>query len=146
MTTQQPVWKFTGHIGDVDPIAYGGAFVYQDETGVYGPEMTFFEPASDEQWHNLEGQMPVTVYRILLERNSENEWWYEKLSTVATYIGQTVADLQDIAKGTNTLALAQLYSDLISYFGAHQFDSYPVTMTEDEAYARYAMEMKAIRR
>lgn len=101
MTTQQPIWKLIGHTGDIDPIAYGGSFVYIDETGVYCPEMAFFEPGSDEQWHETEGATPLQVYRILLERNSEREWWYEKLSSIATFTGQALEDLQAIAEGDN---------------------------------------------
>ena len=50
METKQPSWKCIGHIGDVDPIAYGGGFVYIDETGIYPPELTYFEPAEDSDW------------------------------------------------------------------------------------------------
>lgn len=68
MSTQQPEWKNVGHIGDVDPIAHGGGFVYVDTTGVYPPELTWFEPGSDEQWHKTEGKTPLQVYRTVLDR------------------------------------------------------------------------------
>ena len=141
--TNQPVWKYAGHIGDTDPIAYGGGYVYTDKTGVYAPELTWFEPAPDEEWHKTEGTTPLQVYRVMLERDSTAEWWYDKLESIASYIGQTLEDVQIMAKSSNPVELAQLYSDLFSYFGVHEFDSYPNTMTEDEAYAQYAEEMKA---
>lgn len=144
METKQPVWKYAGHIGDVDPIAYGGGFVYIDETGVYGPEMTWFEPGTDEQWHETEGNTPLQVFRVLLER-PESEWWFDKLDTIASYTGQTVAELVLEAKSDNPVQVAQVYSDLIHYYGVEEFDSYPSTMTEDEAYARYAEEMRLSR-
>lgn len=63
----QPQWKLAGHVGDIDPIAFGGGFVYVDETGVYPPEMTYFEPAPDEEWHKLGDKVPVQIYRVVLD-------------------------------------------------------------------------------
>lgn len=146
MVTNQPIWKFAGHIGDIDPIAYGGGFIYTDETNVYCPEMTWFEPASDEEWHKTEGQTPVQVYRVLLEKDSEMEWWYSRLSEIASYAGQAVQELQRIAHSSNPVELASLYSSLIGYFGIANFDEYPTAITEDEAYRKYAGEMDASRR
>lgn len=89
---QQPTWRNIGHVGDVDPIAYGGGFVYEDETGVYCPEMAYFEPAPDED-------SPLHVYRVLLERDSTQEWWYADLSSVASYAGLTLGEAQRVANG-----------------------------------------------
>jgi hypothetical protein len=143
--SEQPNWKHVGSIGDRDPIAYGGGFIYEDTTGVYAPEVVYFEPAPDEEWHKTEGQTPVTVYRFILERDSQVEWWYDRLSDVAEYTEQMLEVLQAHAIGTLEQR-AQLYSDLISYHGAENFDSYPVQMTEDEAYAKYDAEMTATRK
>jgi hypothetical protein len=138
--TQQPIWKYVGHVGDVDPIAYGGGFIYVDETGVYGPEMTYFQPGPDEDWHKLGGTIPVETHRILLEHGA-GEWWYSKLDHIASYTGISLEQLQTDAQSTDAMTLAQLYADLISYFGAHEFNDYPVIISEDEAYAKYADEM-----
>lgn len=139
--TQQPIWKCIGHIGDVDPIAYGGGFVYADETNVYGPELTYFEPASDEDWHQTEGKTPLQVYRIMLE-SGPREWWYGELEDVAQSTGLDVSVYLADVQSNDPMRLARLYEDLIRHFGAHEFDSYPVTLTEDEAYSKYAEEMK----
>lgn len=174
MTTNQPIWKFAGHIGDVDPIAFGGAFVYTDETGAYGPEMTWFEPASDDEWHKTEGKTPLSVYRIVLDpprfktlteagkrqmvRTAElpvsergitwhwyNEWFVSKLPNVASSCGVTVMALLRGFFSKDAVQRAWAYESVISNFGVEEFDQSPVTMTEDEAYAKYAEEMKAIR-
>ncbi len=145
METKQPVWKYAGFVGDVDPIAYGGGFIYTDETGVYGPEMTWFEPGTDEQWHETESDTPLQVFRVLLETKPEAEWWFDKLEEIAGFTGQTAEELRLAAKSDNLVERANLYSDLIHYYGVEEFDSYPSTMTEDEAYARYAEEMKLSR-
>lgn len=71
ITTTQPQWAPISSIGDVDPIAFGGAIVYEDQTGHYPPEMTWFEPAPDEDWQRdtEDGtrNAKVAVYRIVLD-------------------------------------------------------------------------------
>jgi hypothetical protein len=157
MTTQQPVWKYAGHIGDVDPIAYGGGFVYADATGAYGPELTWFEPAPDEQWHKTEGQTPLQVYRILLEpprfktraANGETvwhrEWFMSDLQSVCNSCDISWTALARLLMSRDPQRRATGYWDLISYYGPYQFDQDPLTVTEDEAYERYAEEMKLTR-
>jgi hypothetical protein len=137
----QPKWKPIGHIGDVDPIAHGGGFVYEDQTGVYAPEMAWFEPSPDEQWHRLQGNTPLSVYRILIERDPASEWWYERLDEVARFCGRSIEDAQRLANG-NIIERAFLYDALIHYFGTENFDSYPTQTTEGKAYFRYWREMR----
>lgn len=134
----QPEWKYVGHIGDADPIAHGGAFVYTDATGVYGPEMAWFEPGSDQDWLKLAGETPLREYRILLENDATGEWWYDKLADVARFAGQPLAEMQANATSADPLKRAWVYDSLIHYFGPEEFCSDPLTLTEDEAYARYA--------
>jgi len=138
--TQQPKWKLAGHVGDVDPIAHGGGFVYIDETGVYGPEMTWFETLDDGTWERLQGETPVTEYRIMLDSGTE-EWWYEDLYKVVEYCGGQLKDYREYAVSSDPMVLANLYADLISYHSAYEFDQYPSTYTEDQEYERYKEEM-----
>jgi len=137
----QPVWQHVGSIGDKDPIAYGGGFIYEDTTGVYPSEVAWFEPAPDEEWHKTEGKTPLQVYRFILERDPESEWWWKRLTEVANTCDLSTQDAQDMACSTDVRQRAALYACLIYYFGAFEFDSDPLTMTEDEAYQRYATEI-----
>ncbi len=100
------------------------------------------EPSSDELWHELGEKTPLDVYRILLEKDSTREWWYEKLGEIKTFTGQTLQQLINDAANPDSLVRAWVYDSLIRYFGVEEFDSYPLRMTEDEAYERYASEMK----
>ena len=142
---KQQIWKYAGHIGDIDPIALGGGFVYTDQTGVYCPEMTYFEPGSDEQWHKLGGNTPATVYRIPLEKNSPAEFWYEKLADVARSCGQSLEDFQRRANGS-VMECASVYESLVHHFGAEEFDSNPQIVTEGKLYFRYWREMHYARK
>lgn len=175
MTTQQPVWKFAGHIGDVDPVSYGGGFVYVDETRVYPPELVWLDPASDEEWAEKEDAAEVTVYRFPLdpprfktlteagkasgfssshelpasERGKTWEWyaeWYvSHAGAVAESTGQSAFSLLRSLASKDPMRRASGYWDLVGYFGAYEFDSYPVKMTEAEARERYAAELTTCR-
>lgn len=60
--TNQPQWKLVAQLGDVDPISYGGYFIYEDETGVYAPEAEHLESPdedADDGW---------IVHRFSLDR------------------------------------------------------------------------------
>ena len=147
METKQPVWKCVGHIGDVDPIAYDGGFVYVDETNVYGPEMTYIVAGSDSDWETLGGKTPAMLYRIMLESSEPNtpEWWYSKLGSIAEFTGIPLMELETMAQSKDPLTLASVYAVLIAYFGPHEFDSYPSKLTEDEAYEKFSEEIKLAR-
>jgi hypothetical protein len=174
METKQPSWKCIGHIGDVDPIAYGGGFVYIDETGIYPPELTYFEPAEDSNWQENGKQSKLQKYRVVLDaprfktltdkgkrecfgtkelpaNQRGNTWywyseWYVKdLVSVANACGTRAFSLLRDLMSRNPMRRAFAYESLIRYFGVHEFDSYPRTLTEGEAYARFAEEMKLAR-
>jgi hypothetical protein len=59
----QPRWKFVANLGDVNPLDYGGLFVYVDETGIYPPEMERVEPDSED-----DENCTYTVHRVSLDR------------------------------------------------------------------------------
>lgn len=153
--TKQPVWKIVGRIGDVDPISHGGGFVYQDETGVYAPELVLIEPASDEEWERDKDSAKCDIYRLCLEPHtyidgilSDNPfhkdfsvWYADKIDAVADSSGLTSEDLRAGLLSDSPVERAHAYRDLIGHFGAHEFDSYPETMTEREAKERFKAEL-----
>jgi hypothetical protein len=172
---RQPIWKCVGHIGDIDPIAHGGGFVYADDADIYPPEMTYFEPASDENWERYGRNAQVTVYRLVLdpprfktltekgkglyfsseelpasERNDTwywyNEWYVKDLPGIAESVGSSTFSLLRGLMSKNPLHRAFVYGELIGHFGPHEFDSYPLQMTEKEAYKRYANELRDARK
>lgn len=120
--TNQPQWKRIDNLGDVHPIDYGGFFVYVDRTGVYAPEVELLDsPDSDdapEGW---------TIHRAIIEKDPAGEWWFPKLGEVAASIDMDVSELERMAISESVVTRAMVYQYLFSYFGAHEFDSYPVT-------------------
>jgi hypothetical protein len=147
----QPKWKIIGGVGDINPLDFDGGFVYIDETGIYDPEIVYFEPASDEQWEKFsnegkEDELPVLVYRVIIENDSSKEWWYKDLDEIQSYAGWSKESLKQVIKERNPLHMAALYMDLIRYYGAEEFDSYPIKMTVKEAEEKYKDEFKFVRK
>ncbi len=160
MTTQQPNWELVGNLGDVNVKNHGGFLVYRDTTGVYQPEVELYEANEDETGG--------TAYRFVLERprfktltekgkqsgfissrelpTSErndtwhwyNEWFVDKLDSVAETCGTTKFQLLRGLFSNNPMARASAYRDIVEYFGPDEFDSYPLALTEDEAIERYS--------
>lgn len=146
----QPKWKRVGSFGDVNPLDYGGGYIYIDETGVYPPEMEMIEPGESED-------DPISIYRLTLEPHtyvdgvlSDNPFhpaypvWYAKdLPRVCASMDVDAEDLIAELAGSDPIAKADAYQTLIGYFGPNEFDSEPLTMTREEAEARYADEGEA---
>jgi hypothetical protein len=177
--TNQPEWKYVGRIGDVDPISYGGGFVYEDVTGVYPPELSYIEPATDEEWEKYtnadnEDALPLQVYRIVLdaprfktytaegqrtawgqparklpanERGKTWEWhpeWYvAHLASVAESCGISQMSILRDLLSKHAGKRARGYETLIQCLGVENFDAYPITMTQAEARAHFAEELKS---
>jgi hypothetical protein len=129
MTTTQPIWEFVINLGDVNVADYGGFIVYRDTTGIYSPEAEIYE-ANDEE---TGGQ----VSRIVLDKAGDDEWYMDKLASVAATIGDTEAAVRARLLSDDIVERAKGYQDLILYFGAYEFDSYPRALTEAEAKERY---------
>jgi hypothetical protein len=141
--SRQPIWKCVANLGDVNPLLHGGFFIYVDTTGVYPPECALLE-VEDE--HDGRSQK-YTEYRCVMEQHtllggvlSENTFhpdsaaWYEdEIQNINPDIVRELltGDVRD--KGW-------AYQELMSHFGPHQFDSYPLTLSRKECEERYPEE------
>ena len=144
MTTRQPKWKLLANLGDVNPIDYGGYFVYQDTTEVYPPEAELLiSPDSDAgTW---------TVYRFVLDRMEEyelpdgriilipfgfskrsdlpfpienyGEWFSQDLDQVAEFIGTTADQLRSMFCSPEPTDRAMAYLAIAEYHGHENLDS-----------------------
>jgi len=131
----QPKWRLRANIGDVNPIDHGGKFVYVDSTGVYDPEMEILEPIDDggsEHWE---------IHRFSLERCtfengvlSDNQfhpdhaaWFADDIDRVKSCCDHETI-IEDLCSG-DPVARAFAYNSITVYFGAHEFDQYPLKFT-----------------
>jgi hypothetical protein len=166
MTTNQPQWKQVGTVGDVNPFDYDGGFIYQDETGVYAPELEYI--LGESNYSQPENTGRWKVYRFCLDRletvtvdgnqllvpfgfgsrtdlphpiDSYNEWFNRDLDGPASGVGITVEQYRAELCSEDARARAFAYLELAMYHGFENFDDYPLTFTNrDELEARYAQK------
>ena len=149
MTTQQPEWELVGTLGDVDPLGYGGGWIFRDKTGVYPPELEYVEPTIQH-----ENTGTVMVYRLILEPHtyvdgvlSDNSyhpetpvWYADKLDSVCSCCDCDRDELIAALCGSEPVAKATAYENLAAYWGWHEFDQYPLELTPEEAEERYSAD------
>ena len=158
METRQPNWELVANLGDVNPLDYGGYFVYRDTTGVYAEEAEKLF-VLDAVYHES-----FTVYRFSLDRlkqvrDGENlylvpvrfdaswpypvshydEWFHKDLNSIAKSTGQTVQELREAFCSEDARVRAFAYEAIGDYHGYENLDGYPLTFTNrTEVEARYA--------
>ena len=160
--TNQPIWRFVANLGDASPLDYGGYFLYEDTTGVYGFEAEKVEEPYDEV-DPESNKARWTIHRVCLDRckmvdgnlvsfNYKPEWpypvaayveWFAKdLASVANCMGTTEQELIDALCSKDGKALAWAYQCIADYHGWNNLDDYPLTLTRAEVEARYKDELK----
>lgn len=133
-----------GSIGDVNPIDYGGGYIFSTpESG--GPHLEYFEGLdSDERASRLFDDdeidaLKVELYRVDLGKDAEDflsdhDWidWKD----IARTTGQ---DISEYAPGKlrSAHARARAAEDAASYHGWANFDSYPLQLTVGELKERW---------
>jgi hypothetical protein len=162
-TTTQPTWKLLQNLGDVNPIDYGGYFVFTDETGVYSPEAELLispdeEPAEDDpqymiyrfsldRFKTIEDEETHTIYLIPYRYNVDewpypasryDEWFHKDLASVARFIGSTVEEMRSDLCSEDPLSRAHAYRAIGDYHGFENFDGYPLRLTRADVETRYA--------
>lgn len=160
--TKQPKWKLLANLGDVNPIEYGGYFVYVDETGAYDAEAERLEPPMDDVDED-DPSARWEVRRICLDRcklvedddhrvyvvpvrydaswpypvSRYAEWFTEALASIAEFVDTTVSDLRTNLCSEEPVRRALAYQAIYDYHGWDNGDSYPLTLTRAEVEERY---------
>lgn len=150
----QPNWELVANLGDVNPIDYGGYFVYRDTTGVYPPEAELLI-APDEEPENPSKAAWIT-YRFILEPCtlvdgilSDNKfhpqhaaWFARDLKAVAGCCGYALDELVLMFLSADPCDRAHAWRAVGDYHGFDNLDSYPNRLTRAECETRYAEETK----
>lgn len=149
MNTSQPVWKYTANLGDVNPFE-SGALLYIDVTGVYSPELVYFDPseANKRAVHRIPCERCTMLANDPASLSSnpfhagKPEWFASKLEQVSESMGMQVEDLAKRLVSSNPVERATGYLALVGNFGPHEFDSYPVLLTNGEIKHNYRAAFK----
>lgn len=140
----QPKWKCVATLGDVNMLEYGGALVLVDETGVYPPELEIVSGVEDEEF----GEDRHEIHRICCHQcfltdgvlsdnkyhKDEAAWFSEYAMTDGEVDG---ASLIEQLCSDDPIERARGYYELTQYYGAHEFDHYPMRLRPREAHIRY---------
>ena len=143
--TAQPDWQTVGHVGDVQPLEYGGGFVYADRTGVYPPEVHF--------WHEREnGRGKFKVYRFALEpcfyncgilsdnrfHKNSPAWFADRLESMT----DDTESLIEMFLSSDPMTNVAAWLEVGNYHGFENLDSYPGEYTLAEMETRYKTELE----
>lgn len=133
--------KLLANLGDVSPLEYGGLLVIEEDDGGAHIEV-WDEPGSDEK---------ITIYRVRIDKFtyvdgvlSDNPyhpghpvWFADKLPSIAECNGCEVDELIRMFLSDNPVNRAGGYREVAGYYGWHEFDQYPLTMSVEAATRRY---------
>lgn len=130
-------WECLGQLGDVNPLDYGGYWVYRDTLGEYDDCVELLVLNEDAP----RGQR-YTIYRTDIPRCtsmngfvSDNEFhpetpaWFGKpvdLRAIASCVGISVRKLIGGLCSADGLKRAMAYRAVGDYYGWENFDSYPI--------------------
>jgi hypothetical protein len=123
-----------GSIGDVDPVNYGGGYIFTAARSG-GPWVEYFDglesvaPDADED-EDLD--LGVTVYRVDLHEDAKRflSWfdWVE-WEKVASSTGQDAEDYTNLTNLRTAQGRALAIQDAAGYYGWHEFDQDPLQLT-----------------
>lgn len=146
--TPQPKYMLTDNMGDASFADFGGALLYQDTTGVYDPQIEYYETSDDETGGNVYrfDVEPVfytftkTAGMILSDNPYHLDyevWWYRSLDAIANGLEIDKSEIiRKLVYGT-IQERASIYIEIGLYEGFSNFDAYPLNLTEAEAQERY---------
>ena len=140
MSTNQPIWKYLANLGDATPLDYGGAFLLQDETGVYPPELWIYDADTRERSTVL--LEPVKPCPDLPGDYGDNRfhpnhpaWWSKGLESIAATSGMAKDELAELLCSDEPQERAEGYLAIVAHHGVFEFDQYPYKYTRKEARA-----------
>jgi len=153
MITTQPIWQFIANLGDANPMAHGGFFVYEDKTGVYSPECALLTPKNEEDdardpdmtWElrRFSADKCTLINGVLSDNRFHPDkpaWFADKIGALAETYGQTAAEVCALLCSNDTCDRAQGWRMIGEYFGYDNLDSYPRTLTRADVYRLYRAE------
>lgn len=124
--SKKPDWKYVCNLGDKNPYTEGGIFLFEDKNKNYKSEMEIWYPETKE------------IYVITLEDVHDDDFFMPSLWRVANFIGVPTEELLGWLESDLIVERGTGYEALVSYFGAYEFDSYPLTdVTKYGFWARY---------
>ena len=133
--TNQPKWNKVGTVGDINPADYGGGIVFEDKTGIYAPEVEYYDRDSDDD------NAKIRVYRFSADKCtfvngvlSDNKFHPDHPVWFADKLPDDTTPEQFCSEDTMIRAMA--WTEVGLYYGFENLDNYPIYITRNEAIKR----------
>ena len=126
--------RIVGRIGDVNPTEYGGGVIFSDGKLRW---LEYTHGRESMSWDDPEVE-ELEVYQVDIEDDVLDDHDWVDLVNLSGYTGLDEEELLEQAKGT-LAERAQLLSDIASYYGWHELDSYPITFGAVELEERWRL-------
>jgi hypothetical protein len=120
-----------GSVGDVNPVDYGGGFVYK----LPGDPEPYIEYVHGLDGGDTEGRM--TLYRDSIPADVFAHYNWAKVEEIARYIGADPDELRRLGASRKVMDRAYAVEAIASYHGWHELDQYPLELTEKELRRRW---------
>ncbi len=133
--TAQTKDKLLANFGDVNWTTYGGFLVFEGEQEPYVEVVDVWRLDSGEVEDENDPDMKWDIYQFPLDKMLS--WTDDTLEGAASSIGVSLEELKKLLDSDDPIELAGGYEVLVGYFGAHEFDSYPMTLDAEEMEERY---------
>jgi hypothetical protein len=151
--TKQPEWKFIANLGDVNPLEYGGYFIFEDTTGVYQPEAELYMPEDKLAYRFSLDKLTIWAGHLIPEGFNRRmdlphpvydyiEWFDGDIKSIASFVGLSYLELMSMFSSDDICVRARAYQAIGDYHGYDNLDSYPLELTEEEAEKRYSSYLK----
>jgi len=135
--------KIHGTVGDADPIEWGGGVVFRVTEGrdYAGRKMKPYYVVEYTDGLDWEGADPerMEVYRVPVEPDffGWNDW--VDVDDVADSIGIDAAALARLGRSRTVMDRVEALIAVAGYYGWHELDSYPLTLSSDEIEERWEL-------
>lgn len=145
----QPIWKTVW--------ATDRSRLLEDTTGVYGHELEVAEEIDDENFELYRYEVPqlkrcpdheTAPCKCLIPLRWDaswrygscayDEWFVKDLAAIAATNGTTEQELRDALCSDDVNARVWAYESIAGYHGNHNFDSYPLTLSNEELDERWS--------
>lgn len=155
----QPEWELVAYLGDVNPLDYGGLWVFRDKTGEHCPQVESIEPIGEDEdceyevhrmyLEKLKVYMDDEGNSYLIDAKYQEDWphapsmyqpWFcmqeGSLESICKSVGAPLDEMRENLCSEDPAVLALAYRDIAGYYGWANFDQYPDTISRPEAEER----------
>jgi len=128
-------------VGDVNPIEYGGGFVYSEDGNRWIEYTSGVEDVEDAPMEGDPGyeDIKLTVYLVAVEDDVFGWHSWAKIADIARTSGYAKQDLKAAGKSSKLRDRVWATEAIAGMWGWYELDNYPITLTVAELGERWKL-------